>query len=152
LGDKNYVASLNQQIFGCGPEFPRLWDYPAIPPLTSNFSDKVFDELIHRCLSTKIRNPWKDLSKQKKFFHKWRESKKCENKIVPPKVFNQSFIMRRNLAPSQRKVGTGFVAPSFLGNVAIPKVTTTSMSIPMPFVAKVVSTTNHQQMTSSDSG
>jgi hypothetical protein len=64
LGDKNYVASLNQQIFGCGPEFPRLWDYPAIPPLTSNFSDKVFDELIHRCLSTKIRNPWKDLSKQ----------------------------------------------------------------------------------------
>ncbi len=58
------MASLNQQIFGCGPEFPRLWDYPAIPPLTSNFSDKVFDEFIHRCLSTKIRNPWKDLSKQ----------------------------------------------------------------------------------------
>jgi hypothetical protein len=65
LGDKNYVASHYQQILGCGPEFPRLWDYPAIPPLTSNyFSDKVFDELIHRCLSKKIRNLLKDLSKQ----------------------------------------------------------------------------------------
>jgi hypothetical protein len=60
--------------------------------------------------------------------------------------------MRRNLAPSQRKVGTGFVAPSFLGNVASPKVTTTSTSMPMPFVAKAVAATNHQQMTSSDSG
>ncbi len=85
-------------------------------------------------------------------FHKWRESKKFENKIVPPKVFNQSFTMRRNLAPSQRKVGTGFVAPSFLGNIAIPKVTTTSTSMPMPFVSKAVASTNHQQMTSSDSG
>jgi hypothetical protein len=153
LGDQNYVASLYQQILGCGPEFPRLRDYPAIPPSTSNyFSDKVFDNWFTDVSVQKLETLGKICQNKKKNFHKWRESKKFENKIVSPKVFNQSFIMRRNLAPSQRKVGTGFVAPSFLGNVAIQKVTTTSTSIPMPFVAKVVSTTNHQQMTSSDSG